>query len=197
MLTNNIDIQITNECEFNLDKYLVLIDSIIYNILLRPTHDTLTYDILDTDKSIKNKLMSLKEKQRQMKVGTIWQEVLGNYNGCINLKQGHTSGLDILSHTNKFAIELKNRTNTDNASSKKSNLDKLANYKKNNPEYICIYANINDDTKKKTLSGSIKKILHNNIELEHHVGYEFLKFILGKDTDLIIHFVKNTIDKYT
>ena len=77
MLTNNIDIQITNECEFNLDKYLVLIDSIIYNILLRPTHDTLTYDILDTDKSIKNKLMSLKEKQRQMKVGTIWQEVLG------------------------------------------------------------------------------------------------------------------------
>ena len=55
----------------------------------------------------------------------------------------------IKDHTKKIAIELKNRTNTDNASSKKSNLDKLANFKKNNPEYICIYANINADTEKK------------------------------------------------
>lgn len=196
MLTNNIDIQITNECEFNLDKYLVLIDSIIYNILLRPTHDTLTYDILDTDKSIKNKLMSLKEKQRQMKVGEIWQEVLGNYDGFINLKVGHETGLDILSHTKKIAIELKNRTNTDNASSKKSNLDKLANFKKNNPDYICIYANINADTEEKTLTGSIRKILHNGQELEHQVGYAFLQFMLTDDTDTIIQFVKNTITKY-
>jgi len=72
----------------------------------------------------------LKEKQRQMKIGEIWQEVLGNYNGCINLKIGHETGLDIISHTRKFAIELKNRTNTDNSSSKKSNLDKLAIFKK-------------------------------------------------------------------
>ena len=132
-----------------------------------------------------------------MKVGEIWQEVLGNYNGCINLKIGHETGLDILSNTKKFAIELKNRTNTDNASSKKSNLDKLANFKKNNLEYVCIYANINADTEKKTLHGSIKKILHNGVEIEHQIGYEFLKFVLCDDTDLIIDFVKNTIDKYT
>lgn len=70
-------------------------------------------------------------------------------------------------------------------------------HRKNNPEYVCVYANINADTEKKTLNGSIKKILHDGVEIEHHVGYEFLKFILGDDTDLIIHFVKNTIDKYT
>lgn len=140
--------------------------------------------------------MALKEKQRLMKVGEIWQEVLGNYNGYINLKIGLETGLDILSHTKKFAIKLKNRTNTDNASSKKSNLDKLAKFKKSNPDYICIYANINADTEKKTLQGSIQKLLHNGVEIQHQRGYMFLKFILNNDTDLIINFVKNTIDKY-
>ena len=178
------------------DELLKFLENEIRTILLRPEKDVLTYDILDTEKSKKNKLLALKEKHRQMKVGEIWQVVLGNYNGFINLKNGHVTKLDIVSHTKKIAIELKNRTNTDNASSKKSNLDKLADFKKQNPEYICIYANINVNTEKKT-QGSIKKILHNGVELEHHIGYEFLKFILGDDTDVIIQFVKNTIDKYT
>jgi hypothetical protein len=185
-----------SECGFCLSTYCELIDSSIHNILLRPENDILTYDILDTEKSKTNKLLALKEKQRQMKVGEIWQEVLGNYNGCVNLKIGHETGLDILSHTKKFAIELKNRTNTDNASSKKSNLDKLAKFKKHNPDYVCIYANINADTEKKTLQGSIKKLLHDGVEIDHQIGYEFLKFILDNDTDLIVDFVKNTIDKY-
>jgi len=112
------------------------------------------------------------------------------------LKKGHYTGLDIISHTKKFAIELKNRTNTDNSSSKKSNLDKLAKFKKDNPEYLCIYANINDDTEKKTLQGSIKSIIHNGVEIKHYIGYEFLKFILGDNVAIIVEFVKNTIDKY-
>lgn len=86
-----------------------------------------------------------------MKIGEIWQEVLGNYKDFINLKIGHESGLDIISHKNKFIIELKNRTNTDNYSSKKANLDKLARFKKNNPEYKCIYGNINHNTENKTI----------------------------------------------
>jgi len=182
---------------FSLSKYFELLENDIQKILLRTENDVLTYDILDTEKSKTNKLLALKEKQRQMKVGEIWQEVLGSYNGFINLKIGHETGLDILSHTKKIAIELKNRTNTDNSSSKKSNLYKLANFKKKNPEYVCVYANINADTEKKTLDGYIKKILHNGVELEHQIGYEFLRFILGDDTNVVIQFVKNTIDKYT
>lgn len=185
-----------NTVKFTLSKYYELLDMCIHNILMRPENLILTYDILDTEKTKQNKLLALKEKQRQMKVGEIWQEVLGNYDGFINLKVGHKTGLDILSHTKKIAIELKNRTNTDNASSKKSNLDKLANFKKNNPDYICIYANINADTEEKTLTGSIRKILHNGQELEHQVGYAFLQFMLTDDTDTIIQFVKNTITKY-
>lgn len=189
--------QIDGKSEFSLSTYLESLENDIQNILSRTENDVLTYDILDTEKSKTNKLLALKEKQRQMKVGEIWQLVLGSYNGFINLKKGHETGLDILSHTKKIAIELKNRTNTDNASSKKSNLDKLSNFKNNNPEYVCVYANINANTEKKTLQGSVKKILHNGVELEHQIGYEFLKFILGHDTDVIIQFVKNTIDKYT
>lgn len=182
---------------FELNKYFELLDKSIQTILLRPESDVLTYDILDTEKSKTKKLIALKEKQRVMKIGDIWQEVLGNYNGFVNLKKGHETGLDILSHSRKIVVELKNRTNTDNASSKKANLDKLAKFKKSNPEYICIYANINADTEEKTLKGSIKKKLHDGVEIEHHVGCEILNFILGSDKETIIEFVKNTIDKYT
>ena len=189
--------QTENGCEFSLTKYLESLEESIKIILSREEKDVLTFDILDTEKERADKLIALKVKHRQMKRGEIWQEVLGNYDGCINLKIGHETGLDILSHTKKFIIELKNRTNTDNASSKKSNLDKLAKFKKSNLEYRCIYANINADTEEKTLHGSIKKLLHDGVELEHQIGYEFLKFILGSDTELIIDFVKNTMDKYT
>jgi len=182
--------------EFCLKTYFEIMETSIREILLRPENDVLTYDILDTEKSKGNKSIVLKEKQRQMKVGEIWQVVLGNYKDCVNLKQGHETGLDILCHTKKFIIELKNRTNTDNASSKKSNLDKLSKFKKENPDYVCIYANINADTEKKTLQGSVKKILHDGVEIEQQIGYEFLKFILGNDTEIIVEFVKNTIDKY-
>jgi hypothetical protein len=183
--------------KFELNNYFELLEKNIKIILLRPEKDILTFDILDTKKTKINKLIVLKEKQRQMKIGEIWQEVLGNYKDFINLRIGHETGLDIISYNKKIVIELKNRTNTDNHSSKKSNLQKLANFKKNNPEYKCIYANINDDTEKKTLKGSIKKIIYNDYEIEHHIGYEFLKFILNDDIDIIIDFVKNIIDKYS
>jgi hypothetical protein len=186
-----------SEMTNQLANYFEKLESSIQTILSRPISEVLTYDILDTEKSKTNKSLALKEKQRQMKIGEIWQAALGNYNGCVDLGVGHETGLDILSHTRKFAIELKNRTNTDNASSKKSNLEKLAKFKKAHPEYLCIYANINADTERKTLSGSIKKISHDGVELDHQIGYDFLKFILGDDTDAIVHFVRNTIDKYT
>lgn len=181
---------------FNLNNYFNEIDQIIFKILSRPSSETTTYDILDTSKSTQFKLIALRETQRQMKIGEIWQEILGKYDGFISLKC-HESGLDILSHTKKIAIELKNRTNTDNASSRKSNFNKLSKFKKQNPEYTCIYANINASTRKKTFKGEIKKIMNEGVEIEQQIGYEFLKFMLNEDTNVIVEFVKNTIDKYT
>jgi hypothetical protein len=179
------------ENEFNLTNYFERIEIIIHDIL----SEIITYDILDTENMFNDKLIALKVKHYQMKIGEIWQEVIGNYDGFINLKNGHETGLDILSNSRKIIIELKNRTSTDNSSSRKTNLSKLAKFKCDNPDYMCIYANINADTRKKTL-GFNKKILHDGVEIEHYVGHEFLKFIFGENFEEIIEFIKNTINKY-
>jgi hypothetical protein len=186
------------ECpsEWSLTTYFAFLEKRIGEIMQRTENEIFTYDILDTEKTKQNKLIVLKEKQRQMKIGEIWQEVFGTYKDCINLKVGHETGLDILSHQKKIAVELKNRTNTDNASSKKTNMDKLAKFKKEHPDYVCIYANINADTEKKTKDGAVKKIIHNDVEIEHHVGSKFIQFMLGEDATQIIDFVRNTIDRY-
>lgn len=201
---NNININInikkknkTNENLFSLDDYFLKIDKLIKEILIRPTKDKITYDIMDTDKIMKNKLIILKEKQRQMKIGEIMQLVLGNYDKFINLGTGHGTGLDILSIERKIIIELKNRTNTDNSSSRKSNLDKLAKFKINNPEYTCIYGCINDNTNEKTTIGKIENLLHNNIEIKIYVGNKLLELILGENKNKIINHVKTLIDKYS
>jgi hypothetical protein len=182
---------------FNLDEYFEILDKIIKSIILRPEKNKITYDILDTEKTINNKIIALKEKQRQMKIGEIWQEVLGNYHEFINLKIGHETGLDIISHSKKIAIELKNRTNTDNYSSKKFNFEKLAKFKKHNPDYTCIYANINDNDETTTLKGNMKYIIFDDVEIIHFIGYKFINYILSNNTEIIIKFIKNTIDKYS
>ena len=160
-------VKMSTPCEldvaFNREEYFKNLGDSVKKILQRPAKDVLAYDILDTDKSKVNKLLALKEKQRQMKIGEIWQNAIGNYKDCQDLKVGHVTGLDILSDKRKFIAELKNRTNTDNASSKKTNFDKLAQFKIEHPEYTCIYANINDDTEEKSLQSIIKKFHHNGI----------------------------------
>jgi len=139
----------TSDQEFILDTYLVELDKHIHSSLSRPKKEKHNYDILDTEKSIQHRSCILAKKQQQMKIGDIWQYALGNYKGFEDLKKGHKTGLDILSVPLKIAMELKNRTNTDNSSSRKSNLDKLAMFKKKNPEYTCIYGLINEDTEEK------------------------------------------------
>lgn len=186
---------IDNNNTFRISEYYEKMETIIKNILSRPNSEKLTFDILDTEKSKVNKLIVLREKQLQMKRGEIWQEMIGNYDGFINLKNGHESELDILSDTRKIIIELKTRTNTDNSSSRKTNFTKLSNYKKRKPDYRCIYANINTD-EEKNFEGKIEKIQHNGLEIEKLVGKKFLHFIFGEKTEEIINFTKNTIDKY-
>jgi len=183
--------------QFNLEQYLVKLEDTITKIIKRVSKTTLTYDIMDTKKLQKNKLIALKEKQRQMKIGEIIQAMLGQYDKFINLGNNHETGLDIISDERKIIIELKNRTNTDNASAKKSNLDKLAKFKIANPEFTCIYGCINDDTEEKTTEGKIEIISHQNVELKYYVGMKLLELVLGEHTNTIIKFVKKLINKLT
>lgn len=181
---------------FNREQYFTNLDKFIKKEFERPRNDKPTYDILDTEKIIEYKLNALRVKQYQMKVGNIWQEAVGSYKDCTNLRKGHKTGLDTLSQNRKLVIEIKNRTNTTNADSKESVFNKLAKFKKEHPEYTCIYANINDDTEEKSSQTTVKKFQHNGVELEHHIGDQFLKYIFGDDTDTVVEFIKTTIAKY-
>jgi hypothetical protein len=82
-----------------------------------------------------------------MKTGIIWQKAIGNYPQFEDLKNGDSCGLDVISRERKIIMEIKNRYNTDNTSSRKTKYMKLANFKKSHTDYECIYAVINDTTK--------------------------------------------------
>ena len=101
-----------------MEEYFYKMELIIHNILTKKTKTVFNYDILDLD-DYNIKELVLKQKQKQMKIGLIWEEVIGNYDGFVKLKIGNKTGLDIISYSKKIIIEIKNRTNTDNNSSRK------------------------------------------------------------------------------
>lgn len=177
-----------------LEEYKEIIEPQIIDVLNKDTKNSLTFDILDSEQSRKYKLLCLKQKQYQMKIGEIWQIVIGNYKSFKNLYTHHISGLDIISNDRKIIMELKNRTNTDNHSSKKQNLLKLSNFKKLHPEYTCVYGCINDDTEDKTIKGSSKTIIYNDVEIEVKTGLNLLKFIFEENTENVIEMVKQIIN---
>ena len=172
--------------QFQLEQYLQTIQNKIQEIFQRPSKEELPFDILDNEMDTQNLLISLRTKQKQMKYGEIWQMVIGNYDTFQDLRVGHHTGLDILSDERKIVIELKNRHNTDNASSRKSNFDKLAKFKNENPDYECIYGIIND----KTIEGTIKEINHNNQTLKYYSGDKLFTYIFGNDKIKVIEFIK-------
>ena len=183
--------------DFDLQQYFDKMDPVILAVLRRAEKDNITYDILDTENTRKYKQAALKDRHLSMKKGEIWQAMIGNYTSFVDLKVGHPTGLDIISEERKIAMELKNRTNTDNHSSRKTNFQKLARFKKDNPDYTCVYANINEDTEAKTLNSREKPPLQTDgVEIEIMTGMTLLRFIFGENAEAIIEFTRNTIDKY-
>jgi hypothetical protein len=162
-----------------------------------PVRTDPTYDVLDTEKQEINKKIALFDRQRTMRQGHIWQHAIGTYQDNEDLGVGDPTGLDVINHVKKYIVEVKSRTNTDNASSRKTNFDKLAKFKRENPDYRCIYATINADTELKSSRATVKKIKHDGIEIEHHTGREFLRFVFGDDADAVIEFIKTKIDECT
>ena len=134
-------------------------------------------------------------KQIQMKIGTIWQICIGNWESFQDLKVGHSTGLDVSSSTRKMTLELKNRYNTDNASARKTNYEKLARRKKERSDYECIYGVINE---KPPSDGEAKEI---DVDLQgerfriiYMSGKILLQYIFGDKYEEIINFVKALIN---
>jgi hypothetical protein len=186
----NLSLSINNinlDCnKFNIDEYLVNINEKIQNLFEKSKYneDILQDRLLDCyiKKNEDVVKQSKKLKQLQMNIGKIWQIAIGNYDKFIDLGEGHDTGLDVKSDELMIIMEIKNRYNTDNASAKKSNFNKLTKFKNDNPAYKCIYAVIND----KTEIGKEDKIIYNECEIIYLSGNKLLDFIFGNNKDIII-----------
>jgi hypothetical protein len=178
--------------KFMIENYINDIKNEINRVINLTKNEDIIEDILLNNfikKNIEKFKYCKKIKQLQMNIGNIWQYVIGNYYNFENLKQNHITGLDIKSDNLKIIIELKNRYNTDNSSSRKTNYDKLVKFKKNNLEWKCIYAVIND----KTTEGKEYKLIHDDYEIIYLSGNKLLNFIFGKNKDIILDTIKNEI----
>lgn len=127
-----------------------------------------------------------KLKQIQMNIGKIWQISFGNWKYFTDLGEGDATGLDVRSDKLKIIMEIKNRYNTDNASSRKTNFSKLATYKKTNPNFDCIYAVINDKTKE----GKDELIKYDGVEIRYLSGDKLLLFMFNDKKDIILSNLK-------
>ena len=175
------------------DKYEEILKNEIHKIFDMKYNDDFIDDILLNKFFLKNKKFvdkSKKIKQLQMKIGNIWQIVIGNYNKFKNLKTGDETGLDVISNDRKIIIELKNRYNTDNSSSRKTNYNKLASYKKKHLDYDCIYGVINE---KKNIKGIDKIIKIDDVYIHYLSGDKLLTFIFDKEKDDIIKLTQNIL----
>lgn len=179
----------------NMDEYIGKIECKIKHILESNNTANRINDILLNDyitKHVKEVNNSLVIKQLQMKIGNIWQITIGNYGDFIDLGNGHHTGLDVKNRKRKIIMEIKNRYNTDNASSRKSNFDKLAIYKNKHPDFVCMYAVIND----KTTNGQYKIFEHGNKELIYISGMHLLEYIFGFNTQYVLTTLHNIINSY-
>lgn len=183
---DNINLDNLDNKAFIIDEYLEKINYKITKLFEKSKYnDDILHDRLLDCYIKKNEdiiKQSKKLKQLQINVGKIWQITIGNYNKFVDLGEGDKTGLDVKSAELKIIMEIKNRYNTDNASARKSNYDKLAKFKNNNPEYKCIYAIIND----KTHEGKEDIINHNNCEIIYLSGEKLLDFIFGYDKKIIV-----------
>lgn len=130
-------------------------------------------------------------KYIQIKIGMIWQCLMGAAHGIQNLGCGHHSSLDLLVHKSnkKYIIELKNSYNTDNSSSRKHNFEKLHSFISSNKGYIGIYAIINCKTK----TGIDKIIKYKGYNIRLLSGMKLLKFIFGNESEIVLTQYKNAI----
>jgi len=179
-----------NKC--HLKEYEEIIRDKVNNVLSSPNKEHEFDDILLDNyiRTHKEEMKTiLKFKQLQMKIGKIWQMAIGNYYGFEDLGIGHKTGLDVKNKSRKIIMEIKNRHNTDNSSSRKSNLDKLAKYKKKHPDYDCIYGVINS----KDAEGEDKIIVHDGVNIHYCSGKCLQKLIFGKNKHKIKKLIASLI----
>lgn len=172
--------------EFDYDEYLVNLKESILMVLNRKRNNTNMSDhLLDVLITEREKKCSKYVKQLQMNIGEIWQIAIGEYKGYKNLRVGHISKMDVYCKKTNTYIELKNRFNTDNSSSRSANYNKMVNIIRKDQTATCIYGIINDKNKR----GNKKEIVHKGYKIYIYSGERFLKHIFGKKYDDIMQYI--------
>ena len=97
-----------------------------------------------------------------------------------------SSGIDLINHENKIAIELKNNWKSDNISSKKYNFHHLCKFKQEHPNFEVIYGCVNDIRSKDYVNKDGVRVLTSD---------SFLNYIFGEnDKDFIIKTFRDLLD---
>jgi len=107
----------------------------------------------------------------QMRIGKLWEKLFIIEAGFEKIPVG----LDLINRERKIVMELKNSYLSDNYKSKQITFKALADFKRANPEYMVVYANINGRTDK----GVFRSFEHDEKELFEISGNELLKLVLG------------------
>lgn len=107
----------------------------------------------------------------QMRIGKLWEKLFIIEAGFEKIPVG----LDLINRERKIVMELKNSYLSDNYKSKQITFKALADFKRANPEYMVVYANINGRTDK----GVFRSFEHDEQELFEISGNELLKLVLG------------------
>lgn len=158
------------------EKYIIKITKLIKDKIEKEckkyVHESTLFGD-DSEKNIRKLEIAHTIRQKQMKEGEIAELMIGKFMGWKLLKN-HYSGLDCMKKDNSIIIELKNKYNTMNSSSEKATLDKLAIYRKNNPNTRCILGIINPKKSCKILK---EIIIHNGEEIEKIQGQELLDLV--------------------
>jgi hypothetical protein len=88
-------------------------------------------------------------------------------------------------------MEIKNRYNTDNSSSRITKYSKLAKYKASHPEYTAIYGVINDMPD----DGKYRNIVQDNQQIKYISGFLFLRYVFGEDMECILNFARQLVEQ--
>ena len=139
-------------------------------------HDIILNDIFKEELQIAHMI-----KIVQMKLGQLYEVLAEKYFGFTRVKK-----IDLIHTQRKVALELKSSDNTDNSSSRYRNLEKLLEFKKDNPDYMLYYVCINNTTKTPQ-----KKVFDNGIKFL--TGKYALEFLYGKDYEKIIKMIMKVL----
>jgi len=162
----------SKQFEIYINKIRPMIEAIIRKPISKYNHD---YTVFGDNnlRTIKINSIAHESRAKSMREGEIAQVLIGNFPGWKDLKIGDNSGCDCIKTDNSVIIEIKNKYNTMNSSSRYAVLYKLAKYKQLNPNTKCILGIVN--AKKRP----VKKIHYpiDNIEVIELHGDYFLDYV--------------------